>query len=343
MITTFSEAIRKSKKNAYRRYCTPRARYGVDQEENTAAHRIQNHNFVAVHHEPKFILSSQNSFFTMGSCFVREIEKFLLQRGLNVLLKDFTIPHELLDESFTGLKEELQKPEQAYRDRSILNKYSPLSMLNELERVLLKKQILNDGLIKIRDDVYFDAQVKNTKNGSKKEALKIRALVENSIEQIRYADCAIFTLGMTETWLDKELDIVQNIHPPFSLLKSHPDRFVFFNQNHENIVSCLKEIVSLLRNQVSKELKIIFTVSPVPLGLTFTSQDAITANCYSKSTLRSAVNQILDEDPLVDYFPSYEIATISNPQNVWISDQTHLKDAAVEFITQHFYNTFFKN
>jgi hypothetical protein len=48
-----------------------------------------------------------------------------------------------------------------------------------------------------------------------------------------------------------------------------------------------------------------FTVSPVPLYLTFSGEDIIVANTYSKSVLRAACDAVENSREHVDYFPSY--------------------------------------
>lgn len=52
--------------------------------------------------------------------------------------------------------------------------------------------------------------------------------------------------------------------------------------------------------------KKIFTVSPIPLNFTFTDNDIVVANKYSKSMLRASVEQFIDNKNIF-YFPSFEI------------------------------------
>jgi hypothetical protein len=55
--------------------------------------------------------------------------------------------------------------------------------------------------------------------------------------------------------------------------------------------------------------KILLTVSPVPLTKTFTNEDAVVANSYSKSVLRVCAQELKERHPEVDYFPSFEIVS----------------------------------
>jgi GSCFA family len=66
---------------------------------------------------------------------------------------------------------------------------------------------------------------------------------------------------------------------------------------------------------VNPDVRIVASVSPVPLKATFCGPDVLVSNCVSKSTLRSALHEALPvlrrEGATVDYFPSYEIVTLA--------------------------------
>ena len=58
---------------------------------------------------------------------------------------------------------------------------------------------------------------------------------------------------------------------------------------------------------VNKNIKFLFTVSPVPLTATNSKQHVVVATMSSKSTLRSVADAIIKTESNADYFPSYEI------------------------------------
>jgi hypothetical protein len=58
-----------------------------------------------------------------------------------------------------------------------------------------------------------------------------------------------------------------------------------------------------------RPLRILLTVSPVPLTATATNQHVLSATSYSKSVLRAVSGDLAQSDDAVDYFPSYEIIT----------------------------------
>lgn len=84
------------------------------------------------------------------------------------------------------------------------------------------------------------------------------------------------------------------------------------------------------------DIKIILTVSPVPLGMTFNQEDIIVANNYSKSQLVTVAREICSEFKNVDYYPSYEIVMTSPFQSTWKEDRSHPKLDVIEAVIERF-------
>ena len=82
-----------------------------------------------------------DAIFTMGSCFARNVEESMIRLGLNVLLRDFDFPQQLLHPNHESLQAALNGPEHKRWIRTVLNKYSTHSMLNEFERIQLLLRI----------------------------------------------------------------------------------------------------------------------------------------------------------------------------------------------------------
>ncbi|MEO1339958.1 MAG: GSCFA domain-containing protein, partial [Cyanobacteria bacterium J06635_13] len=68
--------------------------------------------------------------------------------------------------------------------------------------------------------------------------------------------------------------------------------------------------------------------------------DIIVANTMSKSTLRSAIGELVEETENVDYFPSYESAMLSDPNIVWMGDRRNVTDFIVTKIVLEFINRY---
>jgi hypothetical protein len=85
------------------------------------------------------------------------------------------------------------------------------------------------------------------------------------------------------------------------------------------------------------ESKIIVTVSPVAMKSTFTGEDIVLANSYSKSTLLSAARRFARNNDNVDYFPSYEIVTCSERGLAYRADYRHVSTGIVAVIMDTFF------
>jgi hypothetical protein len=56
-------------------------------------------------------------------------------------------------------------------------------------------------------------------------------------------------------------------------------------------------------------VRLLLTVSPVPLTATASGDHVLVATARSKAVLRTVAAELVADDPGVDYFPSYEIIT----------------------------------
>src|SRR3546814_5938415 len=81
---------------------------------------------------------------------------------------------------------------------------------------------------------------------------------------------------------------------------------------------------------MNPDVKVVITVSPVPMAQTFTDSDVFAANTYSKSVLRVASEALKGNFEFVDYFPSYEMVMSSPRAMTWADDQIHVAPPVVE-------------
>jgi hypothetical protein len=129
---------------------------------------------------------------------------------------------------------------------------------------------------------------------------------EYSKDILNNIDLLIITLGLTEIWESKERGFVvaSNPYKHYELPRDFKFRASKYQENLYNLVY----VYNVLK-QYNPNIKILITVSPVSLIETFRKDvDVITANCESKSTLRSVAGSFAELKD-VYYFPSYEIAT----------------------------------
>jgi hypothetical protein len=84
-------------------------------------------------------------------------------------------------------------------------------------------------------------------------------------------------------------------------------------------------------------VRVLLTVSPVPLIATYEERHVLTATTYSKSVLRVAAETIVRETDWVDYFPSFEIITGSfNAGMYYQPDAREVTEAGVAHVMRCF-------
>ena len=278
---------------------------------------------------PSFEMSVEDSVFAIGSCFARNIERTLLQLGMRVPSQEFEF-------GIVGAEME--------RSSGLFNKYSVHSMLNELRWALERETYPGDDIIlSLPGGVYADLQLGMTRlEYPKEDILKFRTAYLDAMAQVKDADVVILTLGYVETWYDNHLGIYINVPPPTSLIKEFPDRFSFQVLGYQDVLNGLNDIHELLKKHRTKPLRMLVTVSPVPLLSTFRDMDVLVANTYSKSVQRAALEEFSTKNTGVDYFPSYEFVTMSDPNSAWTTDDyRHVSPYLVTRIMHSVINNYF--
>jgi hypothetical protein len=123
-------------------------------------------------------------------------------------------------------------------------------------------------------------------------------------------DVLILTLGLSEVWYDRVTG--EPLWRALPVDQFDPERHVFRVETMAQTLQWL-ETIERLRARHIPHMKIIFTVSPVPLGVTFRPVSAVTANSASKAIVRAALDEFLrnhqeEVGRRSFYFPSYELA-----------------------------------
>lgn len=137
------------------------------------------------------------------------------------------------------------------------------------------------------------------------EALR-RPHLERVAKLFESIDVFVFTLGLTEAWVDVRDGAVFPVAPGVSGGNYDPSIHRFVNFPHHQVRADLEAFVSRVRT-INPRMHFLLTVSPVPLMATATNQHVIPATIYSKSVLRSVAGVMSDRYRFIDYFPSYEI------------------------------------
>jgi hypothetical protein len=276
---------------------------------------------VAPRTEPKFAIGVDDAFFCIGSCFARELEDSLLVHGLRV--------------DSLNLPVALDTP--AQRRTGMVNKFTTPSMLNELLWAFGEQPFPENALIESPEG-YYDLQLRpNVKPRPLDDVRGRRSTVIGYFERIRRANVVVLTLGLTEIWFDRRAGLYLNGIPPQRLVERYPERFTLHARTYAETLADLEACRRLLVAHVQPGVRLVVTVSPIPLRRTFFDEDVLTANGYSKAVLRAAAGDFAAAHDDVAYFGSYEMITVSDRALVFRKDdEIHVYPEAANAVTAAF-------
>lgn len=271
---------------------------------------------------PRFTLETPARVFAIGSCFARTIELALADYEVEIPTSEFGVP----------------KSEWPHRPNGILNEYNPGTMSQRLTAAVEGAKDPEDTIIEVKDG-YLDLLLPpGTSAVTYDRAVARRAEIDEVYTKLTGSDLIVITLGFVEAWFDEESGFFLNQMPPMTEVRANPERYTFRRLSAEEAYELLDLGVSALIN--SGVSKVLVTVSPVPIGRTFTENDVIIANNYSKSVLRICAEMLKDEHPEVDYLPSYEMV-MSGGLALYNEDNIHVKPEFVKRVTGYMISNYF--
>ena len=279
------------------------------------------------------ILDRDTRIATAGSCFASEISAVLQERGFNYLVA------ERPDDISKGVMVDGYNPGDTYVKFSanfglLFNSPSLVQLAQraygarQFKRILVPQE--HAFVDPYRENVYFRDYQAYEKDYEEHSAA-LRTVFDT-------AELFVFTMGLNECWKfrDDDTAISRNPRGPlFPLVKHH-------RLTVEENVSAIKKFFEIIKAR-NPAFKMILTVSPVPFLATGISDRShvIEANCHSKSVLRVAAQELVEQLDDVFYFPSYEMVmhTLKDP---WEPDLRHVTREAVSEIIDVFYEMYSK-
>ena len=269
---------------------------------------------------PSFQFSRADRVMTLGSCFAREMEDRLHQLGFDVPLKHVRV---------------LEEEQSGKLHQDVANKFTVQSIENELRWASGEAPPPPETLfLEAADGLWQDPQLIHANVPLPiKRTIQRRELVQRSMREFPACRLMIITLGLAEAWFDEETGLYFNVAPVAAALRRHPGRFRLDVLAYDDILGSLERIHTLLKARGHPDVKVLLTVSPVPLKATYTGEDAITANTYSKAVQRAACRAFIERHDDVDYFPSYEIVAMTGRELAFERDNLHVTHTLVRHIT----------
>jgi hypothetical protein len=254
--------------------------------------------------EPKFRLRKSDKIATAGSCFAQHISRYLRNAGHTPYIAENAHP----------LVVELGGNTDSYQTFSA--RYGNIYTTRQAWELFQQAF----GLIPVVDDYVekegriYDLMRPNAVPGgfaNLKEARADRIYHLQCVkEMFQTTDAFVFTLGLTECWFNADAGHTYSSCPGTVHGEFIPGTHIFQNLTFAQVAADLDALLQSLLN-VNAAIKLILTVSPVPLVATNTNKNVLVASSYSKSVLRAVCGEIEMRYANVQYFPSYEI--ISHP------------------------------
>ena len=251
---------------------------------------------------PKFTIGVEDRLATAGSCFAQHIARYMKRSGYNYFVTEQG--HPILGEDL------LAQYNFGTFSARYGNIYTTRQFLQTLERAYGLRQPVDD--IWEQDGSFVDPFRPYIQPGGFSSRAEFTADRDRHFAAIREiveeTDIFVFTLGLTEGWENTEDGTVYAICPGCGAGTHDPERHRFHNFTVAEVMADLDAAIAFMTSR-NPGIRILLTVSPVPLIATYETQHVLAATTYSKSVLRVAAQHATDSHANVDYFPSYEIIT----------------------------------
>jgi hypothetical protein len=299
----------------------------VGEKVNPAWRRFLPGRSVTVKRQP--VVSRDDRFFLMGSCFAEEIRHALARElGEGQVGPDYRrIVFDPALAQVDGLP-----------DHNHMNTYNAFSVLQEVERILGLWTPDPDDWWQVGEA--WQCPYRRLVFGETPEVLREVSTSIDSVlrEAFSNADHFIFTFGMTEVFVNRRSGKIANQKPGYGL-GGGVDETDYRRAGFAENLAVITRLVDLI-SAVKPKAKIFMTVSPVPLKRTFSGEDIFVANAISKSTLRAVLAEIGAVRSNVVYFPSYD-AVMAKGEAAFEEDGRHVRRELVTEITQGFVTAYF--
>lgn len=253
-------------------------------------------------YNPKLKLTSQSAIATAGSCFAQNIRKHLISNNCNFIDLEPAPP--------------LLSPERrrAYGYSLFSARFGNIYTLEQLNQLAhrafnlfeTREPFWEEGG-RVFDPLRPTIEPNGFRSVDEAEASR-RVHLRETRRMFEDADCLIFTLGLTETWLSRSDGTVFPLCPGVAAGEFDAGRYRFHNSGVAENIKSFENFFKLVKTR-NPRLKVILTVSPVALEATATKEHVINATSYSKAVLRTTAGELSAQHDDVDYFPSYEIFT----------------------------------
>lgn len=280
-----------------------------------------------------FLLTPQDAIATAGSCFAQHIARYLQASGCNYYVAE---PAPYVLDSETA---------EQFQYGTFSARFGNLYTTRQLWQLFRRAygDFTPTDEYWIEDGRFIDPYRPNVQPKGFRSIDELRLDREQHLACVRRmfesATCFVFTLGLTEGWENVNDGAVYPVCPGCGQGQFDAAIHRFVNYSVDDVRSDLEAFVNAVR-RINPGLKIILTVSPVPLIATMSGHHVLSATNYSKSVLRVAAGQVAEMFDHVAYFSSYEIITAAASRGRYFAEDLR---AVTEEGVRHVMSCFFRH
>lgn len=279
----------------------------------------------------KFDISIEDGVATCGSCFAQHIGKRLERKGYNYLDVE-PVPADLAKEKAKALGYGIYSARYG-------NVYTSRQLVQLFDRAF--GALSFDEVWQDKAGRYVDPFRPNLCGEGYTSAAEVLEEQQKHLQNVRHMfetlDAFVFTMGVTETWINRQTGAVYPICPGVTAGTFDPNTYEFVNLDYATILDEMETFLSRLR-EVNPKAKVLLTVSPVPLTATAEERHVLLSTMASKSILRAVADQLYRRHAHVDYFPSYDIIMSPPFKSMFFKNNLRsIHEEGVDYVMSHFF------
>ena len=250
-----------------------------------------------------FKINRQDKVVTAGSCFAQHVARYLGESGFNHLITENAHP---LFSADIALKHNYGVFSARYG-----NIYTARQLKQLIQRAFNdfspEQSSWNTCTGAFVDP--FRPQIQPNGFVSDEELCRDREQHLSCVrDALKEADVFVFTLGLTEAWVDPRDGAVFPLAPGIVGGSYDAATIQFKNFSLSETIADLEYSLHRIR-QINPTIKFILTVSPVPLNATYEKRHVYLSTTHSKSVLRLTAEEACGNIKDITYFPAHEIIT----------------------------------
>jgi hypothetical protein len=281
--------------------------------------------------QPKYEIDPGQPVITAGSCFAQNIGRALKARKMNWLVSETapkTLPRSLHAAHGYGLF--------SFRTGNIYSTALLRQWINwAFEVTPVSDEVWEEG------GRFFDPFRPSVHPAGFDSADAVLASRRTTVKAVRdavmQARLFVFTPGLTEVWINRHSRDIYPACPGTVRGSFNANDHVCLNFGFQSGRDALAGAIDVMRAH-NPALKILLTVSPVPLTATMAGGHALAASTYTKSVLRAIAGELADQHPDIDYFPSYDLMAAAMLQPGYYNDNKRtITQAGIDIVMDHFF------